>query len=123
MDPRHTNRLHTVQNLFAISFTADQSKKIPPHKKNDLYLDIHKNETEINKLITKYAPKFPLERIARIDLCILQLALYELTILKKDPTKVIINEAVELAKELGNDRSFAFINAVLGSVVDDIESK
>jgi len=123
MDPRHTNRLHTVQNLFAISFTADESKKIPPHKKNTLFLDVRAHETEINKLISKYAPKFPLDRIARIDLSILQLALYELTVLKKDPMKVIINEAVELAKELGNDRSFAFVNAVLGSVVEDIESK
>jgi N utilization substance protein B len=122
MDPRHTNRLHTVQNLFAISFTADESKKIPPHKKNTLYLDVRKHEVEVNKLISKYAPKFPLERIARIDLSILQLALYELTVLKKDPVKVIINEAVELAKELGNDRSFAFVNAVLGAVVEDIES-
>ena len=123
MDPRHTNRLHTVQNLFAISFTADESKKIPPHKKNTLFLDVRVHETAINKLISKYAPKFPLDRIARIDLSILQLALYELTVLKKDPMKVIINEAVELAKELGNDRSFAFVNAVLGSVVEDIKSK
>jgi len=119
MDPRHINRLHTVQNLFAVSFTADGSKKILPHKKNTLYLDVRAHENEINKLITQYAPKFPLERIARIDLCILQLGLYELVILKKDPVKVIINEAVELAKKLGNDRSFAFINAVLGSVVEN----
>ncbi|MDA1317115.1 MAG: transcription antitermination protein NusB [bacterium] len=123
MDPRHTIRLHTVQNLFAISFSPDESKKVPPFKKNGLYLEVLKNESEVNKHISKHAPKFPLDRIARIDLCILQLALYELLILKKDPTKVIINEAIELAKELGNDRSFAFINAVLGSVVDEIELK
>jgi len=49
-------------------------------------------------------------------LSILRLAVFELLIDKKEPTKVVINEAVEIAKELGNERSFAFINAVLGSI-------
>jgi N utilization substance protein B len=49
-------------------------------------------------------------------MAILQLAIYELLIEKKEPPKVIIDEAVELAKEFGSEKSYAFVNAVLGKV-------
>lgn len=77
---------------------------------------IIKYEDRINEYIKTYAPKFPLRKIAKVDLAILQLAIYELLFEKKEPPKVIINEAVELAKEMGSNRSYAFINAVLGKI-------
>ncbi|MDO8741794.1 MAG: transcription antitermination protein NusB, partial [Candidatus Roizmanbacteria bacterium] len=70
-------------------------------------------------LIKKYAPKYPLDKIAKVDLAILQLAVYELMFEKKQPAKVIIDEAVELAKELGSDKAYAFVNAVMGKVYNN----
>ncbi len=71
----------------------------------------------IDKEITSSAPEWPLERINKIDLAILRLAVYELLIQKKEPPKVIIDEAVELAKEFGSENSAAFINGVLGNIL------
>lgn len=115
MDIRHTNRLHTVQNLYSLSFDGEESKRKIPFKNDTTTDEIMKNLDQIDIHIQKHAPKYPIDKIAKIDRCILRLAIYELLIGKKEPVKVIINEAIELAKELGNDRSFAFVNAVLGS--------
>jgi len=124
MDPRHHKRLKTVQNLFALSFHADEAHTKIPFKDEVFSKDILAHQEEINASIQKFAPKYPVDKIAKIDLCVLQLAIYELLFVeKRQPTKVIINEAVELAKELGNERSYAFVNAVLGSVVNEISSK
>lgn len=112
MDPRHKKRLKIIQELYAQEFT----KQINLTFKTKLILE--SSET-LNLLIKKYAPKFPIEKIARIDLAILRLAIFELIIEKKEPEKVIINEAVELAKELGSRKSFGFINAVLGKIYDE----
>ncbi len=73
----------------------------------------------IDAQIKRFAPKYPLDQVAKADLAILRVAVYELTIKKTEPTKVIINEAVELAKEMGSERAFAFVNAVLGAIVQE----
>lgn len=118
MDDRHINRQKIVQELYALLFsdttdqiTSDKTKLILEKKK------------EINELIHEFAPKFPIDKIAKIDLAILQLSIFDLLIEKQEPPKVIINEAVELAKELGSDRSYAFINAVLGKIYDKYNQK
>lgn len=114
MDPRHEKRLHIVQNLFAYSFPGKaRSLPHPPAISEDIVNHLY----EVDEKIKKFAPKYPIQRIARVDLAVLRLAIYELIVTRKEPEKVIINEAVELAKELGGDRSFAFVNAVLGAVV------
>lgn len=124
MDPRHEKRIKTVQNLFAKTFKVEEGKSEPAHKDESLSGEILKKRDEINELIQKYAPKHPIDKIARIDMCVLQLAIYELKFAeKKEPTKVVINEAVEIAKELGNERSFAFVNAVLGSIQKEISEQ
>lgn len=124
MDARHEKRINIIQNLFAKSFGTGDSKVILPHAQyEDITSDIFTNLEKIDEIISTHAPKYPLEKIARIDLCILRLAVYELLFDKKEPLKVIINEAVELAKELGNERSFAFVNAVLGAVVSTINTE
>lgn len=78
--------------------------------------EIVKNFDKIDKEILISAPEWPLERINKIDLSILRLAVYELTIQKNEPPKVIIDEAVELAKEFGSESSGPFINGVLGDI-------
>ena len=126
MDPRHERRLKLVQSLYAYLFQPAEGTFIPPDKNLQSEIDaINSKKSEIDHFISLYAPKYPLDTISKIDLCILRLAIYELKFNKTEPEKVIINEAVELAKELGNERSYAFINAVLGSVLKDtnIESE
>lgn len=121
MDPRHQKRLNIVQNLFAQSFSSSDTGGNLPFQDENLTKKILSHREEINDCIQKHAPKYPVDKIAKIDMSILQLAIYELLFeKKKQPTKVVINEAVELAKELGNERSYAFVNAVLGSVLKDI---
>lgn len=123
MDARHEKRIQIIQNLFAKSFSVAEDKaELPNEQYADITSDIFHNKEKIDEIISTHAPKYPLEKIARIDLCILRLAVYELVIDKKEPLKVVINEAVELAKEMGNDRSFAFVNAVLGAVVSAIKT-
>ena len=121
VDSRHEKRIHIVQNLYATSFQKDQKIKLPHKNLQSVTDQILLNIVSIDEHIKRHAPKCPLDKIARTDLGILRLAVYELTIAKKEPTKVIINEAVELAKDLGNERSYAFVNAVLGSIVKEIQ--
>jgi len=80
---------------------------------------------ELNKLIEKNAPSWPLEQIAPIDRNILRIGLYELLYANKEevPAKVAINEAIEMAKNFGGENSSKFINGVLGNVYQKIEQK
>jgi len=78
--------------------------------------DIIKNMKIIDEQIEKSAPEWPVEKIAKIDLSILRLSIYELTQNKKEPAKVVIDEAIELAKEFGNPNSPQFVNGVLGTI-------
>ncbi len=74
------------------------------------------NKEKVDVQIVTSAPEWPLERINKIDLAILRLAIFELIVQKTDPPQVIIDEAIELAKEFGSDRYSSFINGVLGDV-------
>lgn len=75
----------------------------------------------INQAITTYAPKWPIDKINKVDLAILRCAIWELNNESKTPPKVIIDEAIELAKEFGTDTSAPFINGVLGSIINQHE--
>ena len=75
---------------------------------------------EIDKLIARYAPEWPLDQMAVIDRNILRIAIFEFLILGETPVKVAINEAVELAKTYASDSAPRFINGVLGSLADQI---
>ena len=107
-DPRHLKRRETVKVLFAETFTKQ------PHP-SDLVKNIVKQTKKIDKLITKAAPAWPIANLNKIDLAILRLAVYELENTDAPP-KVIIDEAVELAKEYGGETSSSFINGVLGTI-------
>ncbi len=82
---------------------------------------IIENNEEISKEISNNLKKdWSIERISKIDLSLLKLAIYEIKH-KQIPFKVAINEAVELAKKYGEDQSSSFINGVLANVVKEIE--
>ena len=72
----------------------------------------------LDQLIAKYAPEWPLDQIAAIDRNILRIALWEFAVLRETPIKVAINEAVELAKLFGSDSAPRFVNGVLGALAD-----
>lgn len=115
MDKRHEKRINTLQNLFAHDFgTAPEDLPFADDKSTPIII---KNIKKIDDLIKEYAPKYPIDRIAKVDLAVLRLSLYELLFEKKNPPKVIINEAVELAKEFGSENSSSFVNGVLGTVL------
>lgn len=109
LDPRHVRRQKLVEELFAIDFHNKQGGK----HAQEIY--IHKDT--IDEKIKAAADEFPIDKINKIDLSILRLAVYELTIEKKEPPRVIIDEAIELAKEYGNDTSPSFINGALGKII------
>lgn len=70
---------------------------------------------ELDATLKPLAPEWPIDQIARMDRVVLRLGLYELTYESATPPKVVINEAVELAKAFGGENSSKFINGVLGS--------
>ena len=80
---------------------------------------------QINKVIEKAAPQWPIDQITIVDRNVLRIGLYELLYANKDevPPKVAINEAIELAKTFGGENSGKFINGVLGTVYKEIETK
>lgn len=87
-----------------------------------LYGNVLVQSPEAKDLITKYAPDWPLEKIARIDKNIMIMGITEM--LHSDvPPLVALNEAVELAKEYGDDSSSKFVNGVLSSIAHDIIGK
>ena len=112
LDPRHQKRIDIMQQLFAVSFNHNQPR--------DLLADILPNLQTLDDAIRLAAPEWPIDKTAKIDLAILRLAVYELLIQKSQPPKVIIDEAVELAKEFGNDNSPKFVNGVLGTILKTI---
>lgn len=79
--------------------------------------------SELDKIIEKAAPEWPIEQITIIDRNVLRIGLYELLFGKKEevPPKVAINEAIELAKSFGGESSGKFINGVLGTVFKEVE--
>lgn len=79
-------------------------------------------ETELDAELQPLAPDWPIDKIARIDRVILRMGLYELKYEKDVPPKVVINEAVELAKAFGGENSSKFINGVLGTSFRALES-
>jgi len=133
LDPRHLFRQKVVQALFERSFNdALFSKRevftgkfisiIDDKKVQEETKDISQKESEIDCLIQEAAPEWPIDKITKVDLVILRLAVYELTVSKDAPVKVIVDEAVELAKEFGGEKSSQFVNGALGKVVKNINS-
>ena len=102
-----------MQKLFAQSFYPENTQESP-----EMQIIVPQLEA-IDGAIHQAAPEWPVEKISRVDLAILRLAIYELTIEKKEPPKVVIDEAVELAKEFGNPTSPGFINGALGAVLKE----
>ena len=81
-----------------------------------LVTGVSKHLTEIDDYIKKFAPEWPLDQITNVDRNILRTGIYELVFDQDVPSKVAINEAIEVAKTFGGESSGKFINGVLGSI-------
>jgi N utilization substance protein B len=73
---------------------------------------------EIDKIISEFAPSWPMGQMATVDRNLLRMAIFEMVMSDETPPKVAINEAVELAKVFGSESSPKFVNGVLGSVME-----
>lgn len=138
MASRHLSRSVAMQSLYEWDFKGRKDKELPeilernikefaagvedPSFINDLVKGVIEHITELDKIIEKAAPQWPLEQIAIVDRNVLRLGLYELLFGKREevPPKVAINEAIELAKSFGGDSSGKFVNGVLGTVYREI---
>ena len=108
-----------------ITADSEEIKSLAEEEKD--YFDkvssgIKEHEAEIDQMILSKLKNWTIERIFKIDLAILRLAVYEIMYSPDMPLKVAVNEAVELAKKYGNDTSSNFVNGVLREIIKDKES-
>lgn len=109
-DPRHLNRIKAVKQIFAYSF-------LPQEIDNDLAAQTLSHLTAIDEIVVKCAPEWPLSQINRVDLSVLRVAINELMNKPGVPTKVVIDEAVEIAKRYGGQTSGSFVNGALATAL------
>lgn len=133
-DPRHHSRIIALQKLYALHFTnnsvnivelenqdllnIDDFDRIDERLIDDLVTGVESNIKEIDAIITKNAPQWPIDQIKKVDLEILRIAIFEGFISDTTPKKVAIDEAIELGKEFGGETSSKFINGVLGAIYE-----
>jgi transcription antitermination protein NusB len=86
----------------------------------ELVKGVAAHEAELDDILRPLASQWPIEQIARMDRVVLRIGIYELKYGKDVPPKVVINEAVELAKAFGGDNSSKFVNGVLGTALKEL---
>ena len=89
----------------------------------NLVAGVTDRQQELDEIIGRYAQGWALNRLAKVDLTILRMAVYELLHMPEVPVGATINEAVELSKRFCEDKSSGFINGILGSVARDLCSE
>jgi N utilization substance protein B len=141
MASRHLSRSIAMQSLYEWDFSEGKAdlKEIterninqfgPGLKENrafvwSLVVGVIDHQEEIDAVIKKTAPQWPIDQISIVDRNVLRLGIYELLYADKEavPEKVAIDEAIELAKSFGGENSGKFINGVLGTVFDLLKEK
>jgi len=114
MDPRHQRRIDQFQQLFAATFSQDTLAA--EREKNSEISAIIADLDELDAFIQTVAPERPLAQINKIDLAILRLIVFE-SKHTKTPKRVLIDEAIELAKTFGSDSSSKFVNGALARLL------
>ncbi|MCO6449369.1 MAG: transcription antitermination factor NusB [Caldilineales bacterium] len=137
MKPRHHGRRVALQALFEIDLAGHKPGPVLEERltsegladqdetaifARQLVVGVVGNKPRLDAIIARFAPEWPVDQIAIIDRNILRMALWEL-LADETPTRVVINEAVELAKVFGSDASPRFINGVLGAATRDANAR
>lgn len=133
---RHLSRMVAMQTLYEWDFRqsnnlneikerniTEYENDLDPEFVNYLVDGVVEKLTLLDQEIVNSAPEWPLEQISLIDKTILRISIFELLHSTNVPSKVAINEAVELAKQFGGENSSKFINGVLGTVYDNNDLK
>ncbi|MBX4190068.1 transcription antitermination factor NusB [Candidatus Parcubacteria bacterium] len=138
MASRHLSRSVAMQSLYEWDFKSKKEEELAPIVERNikefaagledpsfivqLVQGVVAHLAELDAIIEKAAPQWPLDQIAIVDRNVLRLGLYELLFGNREevPPKVAINEAIELAKSFGGDSSGKFVNGVLGTVYREI---
>jgi len=139
MSNRHLARTIAMQSLYQWDFTGKSSGRVtdiitanlqefaPDFDDKgfvqELVENVVANQAKIDAIITKYAPDWPIEQITNVDRNILRIGVQELKFTEAIPSKVAINEAIELAKTFGGESSGRFVNGVLGAIYKDMVVK
>lgn len=116
-DPRHERRERLLQKLFACTFTQGALERSLQEETGD-FLALLQELPEIDVEIQRVAPERPLDGINKVDLAILRLSVFE-SKHKKTPKKVLLDEAIELAKTYGSEGSSKFVNGALARLLLD----
>lgn len=134
MKSRTKARSIALQVLYEVDISGHKPGKVLTDRFEHLKMDgslkrfisqivsgVINNENILDEFISDFAPEWPLDQVAVIDRNLLRMALWEIAVYEKTPVKVVINEAVELAKKYGADGSPRFVNGVLGNLIDHLE--
>ncbi len=138
---RHLGRIIALQTLYEQELRLDANDKTFDVNKvlarnvaryqemlddvafvDQLVAGVTAHTDELDAKLQPVAPEWPIDQIARMDRLILRIGLYELENEADVPPKVVINEAVELAKAFGGDNSSKFVNGVLGTLLREREA-
>ena len=116
--------LDTTHHQPGTVLTQRLAEEVLPPEGEDfvrrLVAGVLSHRAELDQLIHRYAPEWPIEQMAVIDRNVLRMAIFEFDVAKITPLKVAINEAIELAKTYGADSAPRFINGVLGSLAEPL---
>ncbi|MFZ5559749.1 MAG: transcription antitermination factor NusB [Patescibacteria group bacterium] len=139
MPNRHLARSIVLQSLYEWDFRKDKNPDLEKVLEKNISefgpgideIDFMKNlskgvlerQPQIDEIIKKSAPEWPIEQITIVDRNVLRIGIYELLFgdKKEVPPKVAINEAIELAKSYGGESSGRFVNGVLGTIYREME--
>jgi N utilization substance protein B len=133
-DPRHQARILVLQELFSRYFKKGDietehisiKELLEMNEMNEYDEDLYKKildgviekQEEIDTVIHKYAPQWPIDQMKLVDLQILRMAIYEGFVATITPPKVAIDEAIEVAKDFGGEINSKFVNGVLGAIYE-----
>ena len=133
-DPRHLARILALQELFSKYFLTsstptetiplselvniDEIEEYDEALREKIINGVVKHKEEIDTLIVKHAPQWPIQQMKLVDLQILRIAIFEGFIGGITPPKVAIDEAIEIAKDFGGESSGKFVNGVLGAIYE-----
>lgn len=129
---RRTAREKALQALFQINLSGIEANEaianVVEEEKVDSFLQalvegVCSHQEEIDQLIKQNLEKWTLERVANVDKTILRIAVYEMKYIEEIPASVSIDEAIELAKKFGDEKSSAFVNSVLSKIHNQIIHK